>query len=195
MGEGMGAKAIFLKGDARTLEHAKWQHWLSNAAKLANAFGAVEDDPFAYNEAATVSLLTAAATQCGMLGLAEFVSTKRRRSDRRANVRGRCDFWMCSDNRSWAFEFKQEIYRGGYHKVDTIVGWLDRAHEDAKSLSRTEADKRFGGLIVPLYWAEEIDQGFIENILTATEDADFAWHLEPDSEHAGSTFILFREAI
>ncbi len=189
----MAAKATMIQGDSRTIEADVWQDWLTQAAKLARRFGEVEDDPFGYNEAATVSLLTAAATQADMLGLAEFISVKKNKTDLRRNAAGRCDFWMHSHRRSWAFEFKQHFYNGGMHRTETILGWLDEAFHDATVLSRKEADKRVGGLIIPIYWADHIEEAFIENIYEAAGEADFGWHLDPDSPHAGSTFILFKE--
>lgn len=182
-----------LKGAKNTDEIRLWPKWLRAASRLASDWCVLKDDPFAYNEAATVSLLTAAAVKVEMLALAEFVVTKRAKLDRRKNVRGRCDLWICSKEVSWAFECKQKFYDGAAHKADTIVGWLDHAHNDAKHVAHRESDKRFGLLIISTYFVDEIEPEFIEAILDASKHADFAWALTPDSESAGITYLLLKE--
>lgn len=184
------AKVDMIKGPLWTHEARAWNRWLKEAAQLAHQFGNLEDDPFSYNETATVSLLTAAAARVDMLALAEFVSTKQ---FRRMPVNGRCDLWICSERRSWAFEVKQFRYLGGYHRLSTIRGWLASACWDARKLAHHEAEKRFAILIIPLFWAEEIDEEFIKNVEAVAAKTDYAWRLSPGSEHTGETFVLFKE--
>ena len=182
-----------LRGDRRTHEYEAWTSWLTEAVRLAHEFSEVEDDPFAYNETATVSLLTAAAAKADMLALAEYVSRKKRRDDRRSNIPGRCDLWLYDNSTSWAFEFKQKFYQGGQHKVETLSGWLDEACDDASRLSEFEATKRFGALVISCRDAVEIDRRFERNLVEFAKNVHFAWLLDPDTVHASRTYILFFE--
>jgi hypothetical protein len=70
--------AKLLKGKTNTLEFAVWSKWLNAAASLTGRYvGQLEDDdPFAYNETASVSVLAAAAACAGFVGLAEFSTAK-----------------------------------------------------------------------------------------------------------------------
>jgi hypothetical protein len=163
---------------------------MANAADLANEFGQLEDDPFAYNETATVSLLIAAATRAEMLALAEFVSMKK---VNRVPVEGRCDLWICGRRQSWAFEVKQAMYRGGYHRPSTIMGWLKDACNDARKLTHHEADKRFGLLVISTLYADEIDPDFVESLERVISKTDYAWQICPASKFASDTFLLFKE--
>ncbi|MGN6094229.1 MAG: hypothetical protein ACTHOL_17910, partial [Luteibacter jiangsuensis] len=68
-----------------------------------------EDDPFCYNETASVSLLCSAAAGADMLALAEYCVWKKSSEDGRKSVRGRCDLWIGNEESTWAIEFKQVI--------------------------------------------------------------------------------------
>lgn len=90
-----------LQGDDRTLETRMWGEWLSAAGKLSDDFAdGREDDPFGYNETASVSLLCSAAATTGWVGLAEYALTKRAAEDRRRSAPGRCDLYLLTPARS-----------------------------------------------------------------------------------------------
>jgi len=182
-----------LAGDNRTLEVKIWSGWLKEAVKLAYRFSEVEDDPFAYNEAATVSLLTAAATKADLLALAEYISMKKNRLDRRYNNPGRCDLWVCAGNRSWAFEFKQKFYDGSYHKPETVLGWLADATLDASLVDRHEATKRFGVLVLSCAGVKILEPEFQDALEAVGNAVDYAWLLDPNTPHSGRTYLFFRE--
>ena len=71
-------KATYLKGNRAKTEFRTWSKWLDAAALLADRFSRQvgDDDPFAYNETASVSVLAAAAACAGFVGLAEFSTDK-----------------------------------------------------------------------------------------------------------------------
>jgi hypothetical protein len=110
---------------------------------LANRFCSQveEDDPFAYNEAASVSVLAAAAACAGYVGLAEF-STAKAIGENREHGWGRSDFWMQANQRSWAFEFKQwsPSPRG-----KRLISHMAAAERCAKKIVHADADGAIAG--------------------------------------------------
>src|SRR5690349_242338 len=80
-----------LATDERTIEARLWPRWMKAADTLVSRFAHFDDDPFSYNETASVSLLCSAATRCGYLAFAEYATTKRGRKDKRERGHGRCD--------------------------------------------------------------------------------------------------------
>ena len=131
---------VDLKGDQRTSAYRGWKPWLGAAAALVKRYNdELDDDPFAYNETASVSLLASAAAQVGYLGLAEFGVTKGHRTDRRLAVDGRCDFWMAGQTTNWGFEFKQ---RNPTDRVPTSMPLrgMEEAMVAARCLRHDEAD-------------------------------------------------------
>ncbi|WP_298325428.1 hypothetical protein [Asticcacaulis sp.] len=163
---------------------------MNSAAELAHEFSKLEDDPFRYNETATVSLLIAAAARVELLALAEFVSTKR---VQKLPSNGRCDLWICGRQLSWAFEVKQIKYRGGVHRPATILKWVEKACQAARELTHHEADKRFGLLVISLHDAEQIEAAFIKNLESIVSKVDYAWQIASGSDFTGDTFLLFKE--
>ncbi|MER0239673.1 hypothetical protein [Fulvimarina sp. MAC8] len=148
-------------GDRRRREWHVWDNWMNHAAQLCGRFyGEVEtddpymfDDPFAYNETASVSLLASAAACAGYLGLAEFTTQKRSRGDRRKISHGRCDLWLCEEA-SWAFEFKQ--IRGSSVGAKRIEGAMEDAVRCARQIHSNDADAAVAGLILSLaFWEGE----------------------------------------
>jgi hypothetical protein len=72
----------FLNGDRRTAEYRAWTPWLKAVSALVARFaGELADDPLAYNETASVSLLAAGAAKAGHLGIAEFSTVKGHKAD------------------------------------------------------------------------------------------------------------------
>lgn len=184
---------VDLKGDQRTAAFKGWRPWLEAAAALVKRYNdELDDDPFAYNETASVSLLASAAAQVGYLGLAEFGVTKGHRTDRRLAVDGRCDFWMAGRTTNWGFEFKQ------YSPTDRarpskLLDGMKKAMAAAGCLRHDEADERVGGLIVPLYWID--DEGDLKDacaVLTAfAKHCEFAWRIPAPGDASGDTFLFF----
>ncbi len=111
--------ATYIGKNGNFAEAKIWQPWMEAAASVArklmefnevdNEDGeSVQYDPFGYNEAASVSLLVAAAERIGMVSLAEYVTRKSHKDKRRKDRNGRTDLWLCDANdKHWEFEFKQ----------------------------------------------------------------------------------------
>jgi len=169
-----------LQADARKLERREWQAWLTEAAKLAVRFDQElwGDDPFSYNEAASVSLLCAAGSRAGYLCLAEFSTTKKASHNRRKRAAGRSDFWMLgAAGRSWAFEFKQ-LTRGSV-TVKRLQKKMAEAAKCAACIRENDADVAVAGLIVPLFYAEPASlPAAHERLERFALECDAAWRLE-----------------
>lgn len=186
------AKLRWLTGDSRTLEHSEWSRWLKSAAFLTNRFDhEFEDDPFAYNETASVSILAAAAVRAGYLALAEYVATKGQPKDRRLAAEGRCDLWLDSPDRDWAFEFKQ-ICRERPPTLKALERTMERAQTCARCVRHDEASERVAGLIVSLYFVEDEDLPVATRNLEAfASQVDYAAWIEPSGEAAAATYFFF----
>ncbi len=187
----MRVKAVPLRSDGRSTEARVWQEWLNEAARLAARFSQEldGDDPFAYNEAASVSLLTAAAVQAGMLALAEFAGKKSAAHDRRRRAHGRHDFWMLSDELGWAIEFKQLFSPVTPLRLRSR---MDQAHECARRIQPAECDRAVAGLIVSLYYhdartlprAREAAEAF-------ARECQFAWRIGDSAAGSPETYLFF----
>ena len=187
-----------LKGKASTIEARLWERWLVCAGCFARGFDELEDDPFAYNETASVSALAAAAAMAGMLSVAEYPVDKKHRKDRRKNVRGRADFWLHSDQKTWSIEFKQLMPEKHKPSLNELHKTLAKAVADAHHLSKDEADIRVGALIVSTYWLEEKDKR-AETLHTLREFGNdhrvqFSWEVDPGGVQSGTTFFYFATA-
>lgn len=181
----------YLQGDKRTIEYRDWSVWLSSLATLVTRFDQeVEDDALAYNETASVSMLTGAAALAGYLGVAEFYTQKGHKADRRFAVDGRCDFWMASEAKSWGFEFKQRTPKRLTPAVPLRA--MEEAQDCARSLRKTSANVRVAGLIISL---SKIPDGELEETRQALTDfglvRDFAWELRGQGGWASDTFLFF----
>ena len=186
-----GTNLDCLKGDQRTIEYRDWSVWLSSLATLVSRFDTeVEDDALAYNETASVSMLAGAAALAGFLGLAEFYTVKGRKTDRRFAADGRCDFWMASDDRSWGFEFKQRTPARLTPSIPERA--MEEAHDCARGLRRTEANRRVAGLIVSLFKIDDDELDAARELLRAfARRRDFAWELRGRGGCASDTFLFF----
>ena len=181
-----------LQGDDRTLESLIWSKWLDGAARLGARYSrALDDDPFTYNETATVSLLCSAGSLIGGVALAEYALTKRAQEDRRKTAPGRCDLFLRTEGRSWAFEFKQ-LYPWGVPRKRLETAW-NSAQGCARCLPRDEADRRVAGLVVSLHYTkperEKQTVGFLREFAHVT---DYAWELSSKSKNLASTFFFFK---
>jgi hypothetical protein len=180
-----------LQGDARTLEAEVWSKWLRATGKLVDRFvDELGDDPFAYNETATVSVLCSGAALAGGLSLAEYALTKRAERDRRKSAPGRCDLYMLTPGRSWGFEFKQ-LFPYGVPKKRLETAW-DAARRCASCLPTTEADHRVAALVVSLYRLPEAKQDTARDALREfAPRADYAWELQSSTNDHADTFFYF----
>jgi hypothetical protein len=131
-------------------EAALWARWLNEAEEISAQFRTWEDDPFGYNETASVGILAAAAFRAGLVALPEYVARKASKEDRRKRVDGRCDLWLATARSDWAFEFKSMAI-GVPPRAATLNARLQEAVDCAKHVTATEAAKRVGCLIVSTY--------------------------------------------
>jgi hypothetical protein len=182
-----------LRVDGRKLERREWQAWLTEAAKLAVRFDQElwGDDPFSYNETASVSLLCAAGSRAGNLCLAEFSTTKKAAHNRRKRAPGRSDFWMLgAAGRSWAFEFKQ-LTRGSV-TMKRLQKKMAEASRCAACIREIEADVAVAGLIVPLFYADPASlPAAHERLERFALECDAAWRLEGAGDDRPEVYLFF----
>lgn len=175
--------------DERTIESRIWSKWIRAADSLVSAFAEVDEDPFGYNETASVSLLCSAAARCGYLALAEYATTKRGREDKREKARGRCDLYVQAGGRDWEFEFKQ--YFPWSVPRQRLGSWWDRAVESAKCLRNDGADHAVAGLIVNFYGLEGQNCERARSVLVGfAAQRQYAWHLSSRHPDVTDTFIF-----
>lgn len=174
-------------------EAEAWSDWLRAAEDITRTFEPWWDDPFGYNETASVGILAAAAFRGGLVALPEYVARKGTRGNRRKRYGGRCDLWLASARVSWAFEFKSMIL-GVPPRLTTLKSRLDRAVECAGQVTGAEADKRVGCLIVSTYNAngEDAQIALGERLASFKAHADFAAVIRPGNDYAEPTFFFMR---
>lgn len=191
-----------VQADNRLREARIWDRWMYQAAAYADRYytEAGEDDPFAYNEAASVSHLSSAAALAGYLGLAEWSTEKNSRLDGRKRSHGRSDFWLFADGVSWSFEFKQ--IRGGSIGPKRLSTSMQEAISCAKQTRKWDADCAVAGLIISLAWWEDVAERKkirtrIYKFIEENKDKDFlAWLISGPDEVADGlrpceTFLIF----
>ncbi len=178
-----------LKGNETRREYRCFQPWLDHAALLAERFyRECDDDPFAYNETASVSLLCSAAIASGQLALAEFAQEKRGLGRGRPYVGGRWDMWMGSDRFQWGLEFKQIKTR---FMPDRLEQGLAAAWSCARAIERTHADQRLGCLIASPRGEGAVYHRALANLEAFAEGCDYAWRIDAGDGHC-RTFLFFR---
>ena len=181
-------KAHYLKGNRTKLEFRTWSKWLDAAALLAERFSREvgDDDPFAYNETASVSVLAAAAACAGFVGLAEFSTDKLAAKGKKGVPRGRSDLWILANEKSWAFEFKQFNPAGASRPLGRLSRLMQRAEECAKAIKGKDADCSVAGVVWPLYWlskqklkdAQNKVSQAEEHLRAFSEKCDYAWKID-----------------
>lgn len=194
-------KLKLIKGDARTLEFEVWSDWLKKAGKLVDRHISKweEDDPFAYNETASVAFLAAAGSVAGHVTLAECstekltVSKKDPEKVKKRRRHGRADLWLHTAKRNWAFEFKQRLSVGASRSNGRLSSWMKQARDCARQVVEEEDGRPVAGLIISLYFIEDDETSkraaaAIEDF--AQENVTFCWRLTP-SEGRRSTYLLF----
>jgi len=139
--------------------------WTKAVERYTNTF---KDNPWWYNERASLSVLAGAAwTLKDWFALEEFSTTKRMRTlapgvDAGQLRNGRCDLFICSPSESFAIEAKQAIQSIGLksdgesymHKA------LKGAWEDSGDLGHWEANRRFAvTFVVPAIPLSEVRMG------------------------------------
>lgn len=195
-------RATYLKGKRETAEFKYWTRWLDAVAMLANRFSQeVEgDDPLAYNETASVSLLTSAAACAGFVALAEFSTDKAAAKGERGHRHGRSDLWIQTSEKSWAFEFKQWNPKGASSPNGRLRSSMGKAEECARAILKKDADCAVAGVIWPLYWLKEQSTPNLEARVASAEerlstfienDCDYAWKVE-GFDRAPPAYLLFK---
>jgi hypothetical protein len=153
-----------------------------------------DDDMFAYNEVASLGVLSSAAHMAGFSSLMEYVSIKNQKNDRRKKSRNsRADLWIQGDTRSWSFEAKQ---LNCYDKISEkqIQKKLNEAISDTRSIQRSEADTRAACLIINM---NEIYHYDIEHNYNQCKEFSnnntqlFCWSIETKAQ-TSATFFLFK---
>ena len=169
-----------LTGDARTRELKHWTTWLRRVPAIRRKFcrWAEDFDPFHSNEAASVAVLANAAAQAGYLAHTEYVALKRHTTRGRPFRQGRCDLWIADVDCeiSWAFEVKQH-FAAARIKQSTFNARLQRAHNDAKQLDYSEADRRVGCLIAVPGQSTLHSRDLIEHFDELSRSADVAFRI------------------
>lgn len=192
-------KAKLIVGDQRTIEFDVWSKVFAKAAKLVDRHISFwpGDDPFAYNETASVALLAAAGAMAGHMTLAECTTekfatdeadpsklTKRRRH-------GRADLWLHTARKHWAFEFKQRLSVGVSRSNGRLNSWMMQAEKCAREVIQKSDGSAVAGLIVSLYFIDEDDlaeKASLEIEKFAHSHAAYCWELSPP--HGRSTYFL-----
>jgi hypothetical protein len=183
---------ILRRAGASPTEAEHWGRWLQAAEVISAEFDAWEDDPFGYNETASVGILAAAAFRAGLVSLPEYVAEKANKADGRKRVGGRCDLWLAASRSDWAFEFKNMIV-GNPPRVATLRARLQKAVVCAKQVTATSAAKRVGCLIVSTFPASSTSDGNLRNrLLEFAPEADFAAAIHPDGEYAKPVYFFMR---
>jgi hypothetical protein len=194
-------KVRLVKGDKRTIECRVWSDWMSQAALLLDRHQDLwggDDDPFSYNETASVAFLAAAGALAGHVALADCCTeklppaadTSKARKRRR---HGRGDLWVHTERRGWAFEFKQRMSVGVSRSTGRLKSQTKAARECARQVIRKVDGEPVAGLIVSLYWVEDDDaarRAADEIERFAHENVAFCWRLAPPAGRR-QTYLLF----
>lgn len=125
-----------------------------------------QDNPWWFNERATLSTLAGAAWNLGWVAVEEFTTEKRKRAPdgvEEGDVQnGRCDLYIRAKSRDYAVEAKQAWQRVGSRATGcrTAVAAMDKAWEDASKLQAGEGDFRLAvTFVVPSVARAEAKKG------------------------------------
>lgn len=186
----------FIKSNTEAVDHEKWRQWLISVAKLRKKYLDNEEgvDPFDFNEAASVSIMASAAYDCGGYALAEYISEKRHKLDRKLKSNGRDDLYVVLNDEGWVFECKQ-LFRPTPSKLKLQ---FKAARKCAKRTDCMEEERGVAVLIIYItnYYLEKgLQKKYIENILKfsrKTKKVKLAICLDDDIEN-GRCFMLFSD--
>lgn len=203
------SKLEFINGDKSGDEYPEWSNWLAKAAKLVDRHISCvdDDDPFAYNETASVALLASAAALAGHVALAEYSVTKidaEKASSGKLKKRkrnGRGDLWLHAGGQDWAFEFKQRNSVGVSRANGRLQSLLNDAERCAKQIYQKKEGTPVAGLIVSLYFIEDVKPKNAKDRLAeaaafeierfAKEQDLLCWKITPP-EGRRPTYFMFR---
>lgn len=197
----MNSRVEFISGKTNTLEYTIWQDWLKKTAKLVDRHIAKwkKDDPFAYNETASVALLAAAGSMAGHVTLAECTTEKLTQSEKdpdkvkQRKRHGRADLWLHTDRRHWAFEFKQRLSVGASRANGRLQYYMTEAQRCARQVVEREDGVPVAGLIVSLYFIEDdlvAERAESELMKFAIDGSYYCWCIRPPNQRR-ATYFLF----
>lgn len=183
------ASAELLHGRRTTREYKLWQPWMNEAAHLTHRFASVwDDDPFAYNETASVSALCSAAVSAGYLALAEFMQLKRAKADGRSFAPGRWDLWLATENYQWGLEFKQVSTRFTQGRLENA---LSEATLCANKINKNDTNRRLGCLIATVPQDSLKRDKARQNLESFSSECDYAWRIDLN-DNVRETYLFFR---
>lgn len=189
-----------VNGDARTTEFRVWSEWMAKAAFLFDRHLSLwdDDDPFSYNETASVAFLASAAALAGHVALAECCTEKLSAAADTAKARkrkrhGRGDLWLYTEKSGWAFEFKQRLSVGVSRGNGRLKSRMAAARKCAEQVIEKVDGQPVAAMIVSLYWIENDDAATrageeIERF--ARENVAFCWRIAPPANRR-PTYLLF----
>lgn len=145
----------------------KLRHWASLFEKwlegIDRYISLTEGDvPYWYRERANVSFLAGAAWQCGWVAMQEFETEKQKPKGRNKAWKGRCDLFICSEDRA---DFVEAKYKWISLNSRTLMEKLDKVLEDAVSDAHDSKCRQdisaVGVAFIPFYvhskYKDEID--------------------------------------
>lgn len=202
-------KVRFVCGEKESAEFRSWSKWLKKAGVLFDRYidCVDDDDPFAYNETASVAFLASAAALAGHSALAEYSVTKieaakadrRKLKDRERHGRG--DLWLHADGEFWAFEFKQRNSVGLSRANGRLESLFKEAENCATQVNRKREGIPVAGLIVSLFFIRDAkhqtepdrvaEAAAVEIERFARKVNLFCWKIEPP-EGRRPTYLLFK---
>ncbi len=152
-----------IKSDLELSHHKKWKLWLDKTAEIRDRYKHAEDgdDPLGYNETASVSVMASAAYACGGYALAEYVSQKRTKEDRRRKGHGRDDLYAVIEGDWWVFEYKQLFCTTKNNLYEKLNDKFDEACDCAKQTDSLETRER-GVAVLIVYIADEDSKGDLQ---------------------------------
>ena len=121
--------------------------WFASLDVLAQDYWRLDNfNPFAENEAASVSGLVAAAARANFQAIAEWPVRKTREN---YEGRGRLDLWINRKNTSYSFEFKR--WRNWKGKLADLERTMSFAEGAIREVDPTEHKRAFAGVIAPFH--------------------------------------------
>ncbi|WP_116866821.1 hypothetical protein [Pseudomonas syringae] len=152
--------------------------WIKAIERYTKAF---RDNPWWYNERASLSVLAGAAwTLKDWFAVEEFTTIKRMRTlvpgvDEGHLRNGRCDLFICNPDESFAIEAKQAVQPIGLRSdgESYMMKALKGAWDDSGDLGPWEANRRFAvTFVVPTIPLSEIRSGTSKRVQICPEKVD-----------------------
>ena len=159
-----------------------------------------EDNPWWYNERATLSTLAAAGWACNGVSLEEYSTEKGKHSD---PWKGRCDFFLGMKNEFFACEAKQAwcaIGRQARNSIVKVQDGLRAACDDARKLTKQEGRRL--GICFAVPYLPQRDKNHIDQQLTEwlkkinkLDYSSIAWFFPEKIRHLASERGQFHPGI